>query len=127
MYGHAYKIYQQSHKSAPTMWPEYFVNVHEQSPRVTLSEAKGLSRSAERSFAALRMTGLDLAVAAELSSAFEPCPNYRMIAALMQGPIFAIPRLDTIPIFKYSIECWNGVNLIYSRVSVVDFELCGVR
>src|SRR5260370_2339372 len=42
MYGHAYKIYQQSHKSAPTAdrmnvsmciigtyrWPDYFVNVH---------------------------------------------------------------------------------------------------
>ena len=45
----------------------------EQSHSVTLSEAKGLSRSAARSFAALRMTGLDLAGAEELSSAFEPC------------------------------------------------------
>src|SRR5207245_5211835 len=42
---------------------------------VTLSEAKGLSRSAARSFAALRMTGLDLAVAEELSRACEPCLN----------------------------------------------------
>src|SRR5260370_35067076 len=40
---------------------------------VTLSEAKGLSRAAARSFAALRMTGLDLAVDEELSRAFEPC------------------------------------------------------
>ncbi len=40
---------------------------------VTLSEAKGLSRAAARCFAALSMTGLDLAVAAELSRAFEPC------------------------------------------------------
>src|SRR6266851_1793690 len=62
-------------------WPDYFVNVHEQSPCVTLSpcaslrgnSAKGLSRSAARCFAALSMTGLDLAVAAELSRAFEPC------------------------------------------------------
>src|SRR6266446_6777829 len=40
---------------------------------VTLSEAKGLSRSAARSFASLRMTELDLAVGEKLSSAFEPC------------------------------------------------------
>src|SRR5258708_34323688 len=45
----------------PYRWPDYFVNVHEQSPRVTLSAAKGPAREAERSFAALRMTGLDLA------------------------------------------------------------------
>ncbi len=37
-----------------------------------VNSAKGLSRSADRCFAALRMTGLDLAVDAELSSAFEP-------------------------------------------------------
>ena len=49
----------------------------EQSHRVTLSpfaslrvnSAKGLSRAAARSFAALRMTGLDPAVDEELSSA----------------------------------------------------------
>src|SRR5260370_65306 len=40
---------------------------------VTLSAAKGLSRAAARSFAALRMTGLDLAGGEELSRAFEPC------------------------------------------------------
>ncbi len=40
-----------------------------------LREAKGLSRAAARSFAALRMTGLDLAVGEELSRAFEPCLN----------------------------------------------------
>ncbi len=45
----------------------------EQSYRVTLSEAKGLSRSAARCFAALSMTGLDLSVEEELSSAFQPC------------------------------------------------------
>jgi hypothetical protein len=28
MFGHLYLLSQQSHKSAPTMWPEYFVNVH---------------------------------------------------------------------------------------------------
>jgi len=50
----------------------------EQSHRVTLSEAKGLSRSAVRSFASLRMTQLDLAVGEELSSACEPClSNFR--------------------------------------------------
>src|SRR5260221_14231973 len=43
------------------------------SHRVTLSEAKGLSRSAERSFASLRMTGLTLSVGEELSRSFEPC------------------------------------------------------
>jgi hypothetical protein len=42
-------------------------------PPVTLSEAKGLSRSAARSFASLRMTELDLAVDEELSRSFEPC------------------------------------------------------
>src|SRR5260370_19693438 len=50
-------------------------------PRVTLrfaqgqalSAAKGLSRSAARSFAALRMTGPDLAGGEALASAFEPC------------------------------------------------------
>src|SRR5260221_6943326 len=47
----------------------------EQSHRVTLSAAKGLSRSADRCFASLSMTELDLAVAEELSSAFEPCLN----------------------------------------------------
>src|SRR5258706_2335002 len=45
------------------------------SHRVTLSEAKGLSRSAERSFASLRMTGLTLSVGEELSRSFEPCLN----------------------------------------------------
>src|SRR6266851_5832304 len=90
-----YRFSQQSHKSAPTAdrmnvsmciighyrWPDYFVNVHEQSPCVTLSpfaslrgnSAKGLSRAAARCFAALSMTGLDLAVGEELSSSFEPC------------------------------------------------------
>jgi hypothetical protein len=65
----------------PYRWPDYFVNVHEQSPRVTLSpslrsrvnSAKGLSRLAARSFAALRMTGLGLSVGEELSRSFEPC------------------------------------------------------
>src|SRR5216683_3914908 len=79
-----YRFSQQSHKSAPTAdrmnvsrciighyrWPDYFVNVHEQSPCVTLStcaslsvnSAKGLSRAAARSFASLRMTGLALLV-----------------------------------------------------------------
>src|SRR5260370_927969 len=85
-----YRFSQQSHKSAPTAdrmnvsrciighyrWPDYFVNVHEQSPRVILSATKGLSRSAQRSFAALRMTGLDLAGGEKLSHAFEPCLKY---------------------------------------------------
>src|SRR6266496_5372654 len=47
-----------------TMWV-----IHTQA----LSEAKGLSRSAARCFAALSMTGLDLSVDEELSSSFEPC------------------------------------------------------
>ncbi len=38
-----------------------------------LHAAKGLYRWAERCFAALSMTGLDLAVAEELSRSFEPC------------------------------------------------------
>src|SRR5439155_16567707 len=38
-----------------------------------LREAKGLSRPAARSFASLRMTGLDLAGGVDLSSSFEPC------------------------------------------------------
>jgi hypothetical protein len=38
-----------------------------------LRAAKGLSRAAARSFAALRMTGLELPADEELSSAFEPC------------------------------------------------------
>src|SRR5258708_23900682 len=38
-----------------------------------LHEAKGLSQSAARSFAALRMTWLDLAGDEELSRAFESC------------------------------------------------------
>src|SRR5712692_4479111 len=73
MYGHAYKIYQQSHKSAPTadrMNVSMCMNSH---PVSRLRAAKGLSRAAARCFAALSMTGLDLAVAAELSRAFEPC------------------------------------------------------
>ncbi len=40
-----------------------------------LSAAKGLSREAQRCFAALSMTGLDLAGGEELSSSFEPCLN----------------------------------------------------
>src|SRR6266487_713292 len=40
---------------------------------VTLSEAKGLSRSAARGLSPLSMTGLDLSVDEELSSSFEPC------------------------------------------------------
>ncbi len=39
---------------------------------VILSAATGLSREADRSFAALRMTELDLAGGEELSRAFEP-------------------------------------------------------
>src|SRR5258708_61496 len=42
-------------------------------PVSRLRAAKGLSRAAARCFAALSMTGLDLAVDAELSRAFEPC------------------------------------------------------
>src|SRR5260370_199196 len=44
-------------------------------PVSRLREAKGLSRAAARSFAALRMTGRDLAGGEELSLAFEPCLN----------------------------------------------------
>src|SRR5216683_7635271 len=40
---------------------------------LSVNSAKGLSRSAARSFAALRMTGPDLSVGEELSSACEPC------------------------------------------------------
>ena len=43
------------------------------SHHVTLSAAKGLSRSAARCFAALSMTGLDLSLEQELSSSLEPC------------------------------------------------------
>src|SRR5713101_9709145 len=42
-------------------------------PVSRLRAAKGLSRSAARCFAALSMTGLDFAIDAELSRAFEPC------------------------------------------------------
>jgi hypothetical protein len=42
-------------------------------PVSRLREAKGLSRPVARSFASLRVTGLDLAGAEELSRAFEPC------------------------------------------------------
>ena len=38
-----------------------------------LSEAKHLCAQRDRSFAALRMTGLDLSVDEELSRSFEPC------------------------------------------------------
>src|SRR5258706_4864168 len=44
--------------------------------------AKGLSRSADRCFAALSMTELDLSVSEELSSAFEPCLIHTTIARL---------------------------------------------
>ena len=40
---------------------------------VTLSAAKGLARRTQRYFAALRMTGLDLAGGEELSRSCEPC------------------------------------------------------
>jgi hypothetical protein len=49
-----------------------------------LREAKGLSPSAARCFAALSMTGLDLSVAEELSSSFEPCLKlHRILCATM--------------------------------------------
>ncbi len=38
-----------------------------------LSEAKDLSRPAQRCFASLSMTALNLSVAEELSRSFEPC------------------------------------------------------
>ncbi len=41
-----------------------------------VNSAKGLARWAKRSFASLRMTGLDLAGGEELSSAFEPCLKF---------------------------------------------------
>src|SRR5260370_39730031 len=43
---------------------------------VTLSEAQDRFVRRARPFAALRVTGLDLAVGEELSSAFEPCLIY---------------------------------------------------
>src|SRR5258707_3341498 len=58
----------------------------EQSHRVTLSEARGLSRSAESSFASLRMKGLTLSVGEELSRSFEPCLN-KLIEVWVGGPI----------------------------------------
>src|SRR5258708_4056190 len=51
--------------------PRQFDSSH----HVTLSEAKGPSRSAARCFAALSMTGLDLSLEQELSSSLEPCLN----------------------------------------------------
>src|SRR5216683_3002897 len=48
-------------------------------PVSRLRAAKGLSRSADRCFAALSMTGLDLSVGEELSSAFEPCLSGQMV------------------------------------------------
>ena len=66
----------------------------EPSHRVTLSEAKGLSRSAERSFASLRMTGLTLSVGEELSRSFEPCLN-PIIA-----PVPPAQAIDVDPIYK---------------------------
>ncbi len=57
------------------MSPLRFAQGQALSPCASLrgNSAKGLSRAAARSFAALRMTGLDLAGAEELSRAFEPC------------------------------------------------------
>src|SRR5258708_35326299 len=58
------------------------------SHRVTLSEAKGLSRSAESSFASLRMTGLTLSVGEELSRSFEPCLNKGRVTSCSHLPNF---------------------------------------
>jgi len=58
----------------------------EQSQTVTLSAAKGLSRSAARCFAALSMTGLDFSVEEELSRSFEPCLNDKSIMNILFQP-----------------------------------------
>ena len=73
-----YQFSQQSHKSAPTDgWSNLLIcmNSHPVSP-LRFAQGKlreGLSRAAARSFASLRMTGLDLAGGEKLSRAFEPC------------------------------------------------------
>jgi hypothetical protein len=51
-------------------------NDQDRSGVVTLSAAKGLSRWAQRCFAALSMTGLDLSVEEERSRSFEPCLKF---------------------------------------------------
>src|SRR5216683_3531316 len=50
------------------------------------NSAKGLSRAAARSFAALRMTRPDLAVDEELSSSFEPCLKSIISPLLVLAP-----------------------------------------
>ena len=68
-----YQFSQQSHKSAPTDgWSNLLICMNSH-PVSRLRAAKGLSRAAARSFASLRMTGLDLAAGEALSSSFEPC------------------------------------------------------
>src|SRR5438034_4279190 len=64
-------------KSAPLLSPHSLRSGQALSTFAPLSvnSAKGLSRSAQRCFATLSMTGLCLSVGEELSSSFEPCLN----------------------------------------------------
>jgi hypothetical protein len=58
-----------------------------------LREAKGLSRAAARCFAALSMTGLDLAVDQELSRAFEPCLTF--VGDLIRNGVWLMQQVLT--------------------------------
>src|SRR5258708_1235968 len=99
-----YRFSQQSHLSAPTGGRSNLLMSMNSHPVSRLRAAKGLSRAAARSFralrmtagtdrkpgcllttvarsfATLRMTGLDLAGGEELSRAFEPCLSFLCIS-----------------------------------------------
>src|SRR5258706_14968388 len=85
------------------------------SHRVTLSEAKGLSRSAERSFASLRMTGLTLSVGEELSLSFEPCLiSIYLFTRLGIYRSVVQSMLDRVP--ENKIMYWSFTSLITRRL-----------
>src|SRR5712664_1759099 len=72
-------------------WPDYFVNVHEQSPCVTLSEAKGLSVAISSKILRFAQDDrLDLAGGEDLSRSFEPYLSCIMhFDKLIRSPICA--------------------------------------
>src|SRR5216683_1640429 len=98
MYGHAYKIYQQSHKSAPTGIRVICLrhgsneldrsSPTERSGPVILSEAKHLCAYRDRPSASLRVTLRDCSNCQGLFFKIEPC----LKPIIGQWSVDALPR-----------------------------------
>src|SRR5438105_14040884 len=100
-----------------------------------LSEAKHLSRWAHRCFASLSMTALDLSVAEELSSPFEPCLNFSPLkissceVSSSQINAYEVSSLKMCPnkVSFFQVGCSEISSFQVCRSKISALQLCFIQ